>query len=309
MPTMIQSPNLSLVEDKLASLSIHEEGASCVDSTWHGEDEEATTAVTEFPSVIFPSDGQSKDFEQIAWSNLKQKLWTKPRGVEYKVEWDASFSMPLSKVAHTAAKHIRFWFDDKDEDFMHSHHYARVADLTRTLLSYVEFCELYFSKDNIRGYKLKLAAMHGSCATRCPAWHTDYVTVRCLKTFYGPGTLYLDPDLYDIYPRIQNVLKNDCPSDLTGMDDWKDVLLLDQLALTPDTAPTGSSIFLLGHQWLDRMAHKNLDGRAVLHRSPVDVPSNQGRVFLALDVVLHPQLDTSSDESNNTCTGECCAQA
>ena len=38
---------------------------------------------------------------------------------------------------------------------------------------------------------VRLALIRGQ---KCPKWHEDYVRMRLLKTYYGPGTEYVSPD-------------------------------------------------------------------------------------------------------------------
>ena len=56
----------------------------------------------------------------------------------------------------------------------------------------------------------RLAIVNG---VRCPKWHEDNVYMRLIKSYYGPGTDYVDPS--HILVRLENYIRNLCDVDLT----------------------------------------------------------------------------------------------
>ena len=59
----------------------------------------------------------------------------------------------------------------------------------------------------------RLALING---VRCPKWHEDYVKIRLLKTYYGIGTEWVDPD--DMGVRAMNHLRSAMDWDLDVKD-------------------------------------------------------------------------------------------
>ena len=237
------------------------------------------------PSIVFPV---VKPPHSDAWSNLSKQVWKKSNGVEILMKFEEASSDDIDRIANKVAKNIRPWFER--EAVASVHHMQRVMDITENLRAFRWFCEEHLKPDTIRGYKIKLAARHGQAATQCPAWHTDYVPIRFLQTLLGPGSLYIAPENYSSStsssePMIQHVLINQRPPELDNHPEWKEAAVkTSKVGL--NQAETGQPIMLVGNQWREvaKQEYKNI--QTVLHRSPHNVPKQQGRVLMTLDVLV-----------------------
>uniref|UniRef100_A0A6U2Z150 Uncharacterized protein n=1 Tax=Entomoneis paludosa TaxID=265537 RepID=A0A6U2Z150_9STRA len=157
----------------------------------------------------------------------------------------------------------------------------------------------------------------GESATRCPAWHVDYVPVRWIQTLVGPGCWYLNPPTDD-NPQLKLIANGmkanqahgffgtcneDDDTNMPLPEDWKERLVAES-GVTPQQAATGQAVLLVGKAW--PQVRRGAPLPPVLHRSPHDVPSDQARVLLTLDVVLgtsnQKKNDSSCQESGCDCT-------
>ncbi|KAL3904338.1 MAG: hypothetical protein SGARI_004968, partial [Bacillariaceae sp.] len=218
-----------------------------------------------------------------AWSKVSKKIFKAKHGLELKLEWQVtappnniatSMSWQSTEVARKISYKIDSWFQKgalygPQAKQAASDSSLRQADLARTIHAFSTFCTRHFASHSIKGYKIKLAVMHGSSATRCPAYHVDHVPVRCIKTMLGPGTVYLDCDTQQYNDSIQSVARNECPAELMprhyGAPElkededfnerlhWKEVLVEQQAkeadGILPSYAATGQAVFFTGGTW------------------------------------------------------------
>lgn len=118
----------------------------------------------------------------------------------------------------------------------------------------------------------------------------------------GPGSVYIDPALYSRKERVQYIVENTSPSNLVGEESWKDMVLVEE-GLDPTNAPTGGALFLTGYRWSQYSKFQYQGRNPVLHRSPLNVSKDQGRVFSALDVVME-DLERDSHKCTGSCNGD-----
>jgi len=231
----------------------------------------------EVSSVIIPPGFEV--YNSKAWSKLSvQELQ------EVRFEWKKE-NNPLL-VARTIAGRISPWFNVAE-----TQEAMFLQDIEKSISTFHDLCTSRL--ENVSGYRIKVTAMRGKSATRCPAWHTDYVPMRWIQTFYGPGCCYVDPDATKNNVIIQRVM--DPQGGLVKPAAWKERQIA-KSGVTVCQAALGEPVVLVGHRWSEtKKAHLD-DLSGVLHRSPLNVPSSQGRVLLTLDVVI--------DEEESSC--DCC---
>jgi hypothetical protein len=99
----------------------------------------------------------------------------------------------------------------------------------------------------------------------CPRFHVDHVAVRCVATYSGPSTEWLDH--HAVNRAVLGHLSGGRADEVSG-------LILPGAA--PRTAPAGAAVFLKGERWPGN------DGRGAVHRSPA-VPAGQARLVATLD--------------------------
>ena len=235
-------------------------------------------------SVMVPA---SCDYEidLEAWSHVSSAV-SKNRGMdlEIRVEWKPGDD--LLRVARYAIGETNQWFIDGRNLKLYPS--ARLLNIVSSMKAFVDICES--NLHHIQGYRLKLAAMHGKTATRCPLWHIDNVPIRWIQTMVGPGTSYVD-DNSKTNPYLQRVRYPDKELEIQAGNNnphWKDILVEKSCAQIQQ-APVGEPIVLPGYLWSEsskQQGTKN-DSRflPVIHRSPHNVQTDQGRVLLNLDVI------------------------
>jgi len=220
-----------------------------------------------------------------AWSHVSSAI-SDNRGMnlEIRVEWEPGDD--LLQVARYAIGETNQWFIDGRNLKLYPS--ARLMNLVSSMKAFVDICES--NLHHIQGYRLKLAAMCGETATRCPLWHIDNVPIRWIQTMVGPGTSYVD-DNSETNPHLQRVRYPDRELETRAGNNnphWKDVLV-EKSGARIQQAAVGEPIVLPGCLWpasSKQQGTKN-DSRflPVIHRSPHNVQKNEGRVLLNLDVI------------------------
>jgi hypothetical protein len=99
----------------------------------------------------------------------------------------------------------------------------------------------------------------------CPRFHVDRVTLRCVVTYLGPGTEWLDHE--DVNRSVLGHHAQGRPDEETG---------LIRAGVRPHSAPVGAAIFLKGEAWPGN------GGRGAVHRSP-QVHGSSARLVATLD--------------------------
>lgn len=233
------------------------------------------------PSVIFPQSNPHLE----AWSKLSSEVLNHPDGaIRFGHEFNPEDS--FLNVAKQVAQDIKPYFEDDDSNS------KRLQDILSGIQAFVSFCNKH-TDATIKGYYLKISVMNGETATQCPFWHVDNVPVRYMQTFFGPGSMYIDPSIYynGVHDRIIN---NDRPSDLAHYTNWKEQLVKTS-GIEPCQAKLGQAAMLVGFRWPDMAGTFDSNRDPVIHRSPLNV--NDGRVLMVLDVKLEEE----------PCTKECCS--
>jgi hypothetical protein len=253
------------------------------------------------------------------------------RTKELVLEWDEAIDEDerLVEIAKVAVDRTEVWFEDGETD---AKRILRMLNLSSSLRCFVEHCRNHLT--NISSYKLKLTAMHGSNATRCPLWHADNVPIRWIQTYKGPGCNIVHEEPYQTQPNPQSGNDND-DSDISSSrllqhnsllqrvresdhdvearkygPDWKERLV--ELSRVPVTqSPIGEPALLVGRMWYawsieqQQQQYYSDDAKSppegpmagVLHRSPHNVPG--GRILLNLDVVCRNEEDDDSDAAGD----------
>ena len=254
-----------------------------------------------------------------AWSDLSSIVWKSQRTKEIVLEWDEAIGQEerLVEIAKLAVDETEVWFKDGASD---NSRMLRMLNLCSSMRCYVKHCRKHLT--NIRSYKLKLSAMHGSNATRCPLWHADNVPLRWIQSYTGPGCMYMDEEAHKnnngkVNPFLQRVRESDYDEEARRLGpDWKKKLV--ELSGVPTLgSPTGEPALLVGRMWSTWSIEKEqqdtpLQGpmAGVLHRSPHNVPVDQERILLNLDVVCAYDSEDSEEEDDHchdhsNCGGAC----
>ena len=250
-------------------------------------------------SVSIPQDYA---YHPNVWSNLSSKVWRSERTKEIVLEWDEAIlghqkeDERLAEIATFAIQKTQHWFAKEET----TSSMFRILDLSSSMRSFMDHCRSNLT--NIRSYKLKLTAMHGSNATRCPLWHADNVPLRWIQSYTGPGCVFLNEDetndVYDPYnydPYLQRVREtnHDQEAKVYGPK-WKQKLV-EMSGIPISQSPTGEPAMLVGRMWSAWSQQRDapIEGpmSGVLHRSPHDVPGNQERILLNLDVLCAYDYD------------------
>jgi hypothetical protein len=306
------------------------------------------------PSVMLPS---SDDYaiNPKAWSKISPVVWDRiscrDYGEEIRMEWKENSNRSdddtnLLAVAKMVVDEMNAneWFvncdndDEKDNTDLSNtidkfYPSFRLLNIESSMKSFVNICQ---SKLNdIKGYRIKVSVMHGKSATRCPSWHTDYVSIRWIQSMVGPGSDFINDDCNndeddnedddDVISYLQRVRNNDKEYEVhqEGNDrtDWKDILV-ERSHVQIQQVPTGQALVIVGNAWSDWSKEEGTSpsiGRrrrrrdGVLHRSPQNVPKDQGRILLVLDVI-HDRDENSNSTSknknkknNSPCQKDCCS--
>ena len=109
------------------------------------------------------------------------------------------------------------------------------------------------------------ARLHYISGTKCPKWHFDNVKFRLLKTYYGPGTQWVNPN--EMFIRAANSMQQIIGEDLKVVDDSKII-----------TANPGDIAIFRG-----KLGSGILKPAPVLHRSP-PIDSSISRILLAITI-------------------------
>jgi len=105
----------------------------------------------------------------------------------------------------------------------------------------------------------RLAVVNG---VRCPKWHEDYVDMRLIKSYFGQGTDWIDPNNQMI--RFQNYIRSWFDMDLK-VSDRNDII----------HSNCGDVLIIPG-----RNRHRKIPGSVpVLHRSPITNISSKRLLF------------------------------
>jgi len=272
------------------------------------------------PSVYVP-DRQDYKFNPNAWSDLSSEVWMSDRAKELKLQWDEEAGEEqLVKIAQRAVRETEAWFSDDDESGDDNARVFRMLNLVSSMRFFVKHCRSHLK--NVRSFKLKLAALHGKCATRCPLWHADNVPLRWIQTYTGPGCYFLDEGKQQhgfragFNPFLQRVREADHDRESRELgSEWKKTLV-EMSGVPMSQSPVGEPAILVGRRWyvwsIDRERSEEESHKGpmagVLHRSPHNVPADQGRILLNLDVVCtdpdeHHHRDHHHDHSK--CGGSC----
>ena len=252
------------------------------------------------PAIQFPQ-FSSKDYQH--WSHISNAVKeNRRRGMEYALEWDPKTCSTDSVIADILQV-IHPWFDHDDHDDV-------IAKQRRDLLCSIETFQqvCLTSLDNVATYKIKVNALWESHGTKCPAWHTDNVPMRWLQTFVGEGSNYLSPE---------EAATNDCILQIfermgrNATFEWKDEMVEKSglKVLTPKHP--GEPIIFVGNRWSVSKKREMPNLMPVLHRSPNNIPKNQGRVLLTLDVTTRAEHDHDHDhheKETSPCTKACCSK-
>jgi len=136
----------------------------------------------------------------------------------------------------------------------------------------------------------RLAIIYG---VRCPKWHEDNVYMRLIKSYYGPGTDWVDPS-YSIV-RVENYIRRLCDVDLTvRYPMWiqhancMDILIINgkkremkQHGIKQQWMKQNG----IKQQWMKPHGIKGYQSLPVLHRSPlVDESSRRLLYTVTIDI-------------------------
>jgi hypothetical protein len=299
-----------------------------------------------YPSVMLPS---SDDYaiNPKAWSKISPVVWdrisSRDYGEEIRMEWkennksndDDTDLLAVAKMV-VVEMNTNEWFVDYNNDdkkkntglsnTMNKFYPSfRLLNIESSMKSFVNICQS--NLNDIKGYRIKVSVMHGKSATRCPSWHTDYVSIRWIQSMVGPGSDFInddgnnnDEDDDDVISYLQRVRNNDKEYEAQeGNDrtDWKDILV-ERSHVQIQQVPTGQPLVIVGNAWSEWSKEEDTSpsiGRrryGVLHRSPQNVPEDQGRILLVLDVIHGRDDNNNSNNSknkknNSPCQKDCCS--
>ena len=313
-------------EKEEMELVVQKSEPSSSSSSSHGPQQER-----QHPSVMLPS---SNDYaiNPKAWSKLSPVVWdrisSRDYGEEIRMEWkENNYSndddTDLLAVAKMVVDEMNTneWFVDYDNDDERNntdlsntinkfYPTFRLLNIESSMKSFVSICQS--NLNDIMGYRIKVCIMHGKSATRCPSWHTDYVPIRWIQSMVGPGSDFInddgnnDGDDDDVISYLQRVRNNDKEYEVQeGNDrpDWKDILV-ERSHVQIQQVPTGQPLVIVGNAWSEWSKEEDTSpsiGRrryGILHRSPQNVPKDQGRILLVLDVI-HGRDDNNSNDNSN----------
>ena len=127
--------------------------------------------------------------------------------------------------------------------------------------------------------------------------------------------MYVDPALNKnnlFLQRVVNGIKYGIEGSIEAAEgnnsvNWKE-RLIDLSGIEPQQARTGQALLFVGNSW-DTTAKPGKRGvrDGVVHRSPLNVPADQGRVLLTLDVSIQKDEDSGSSLQPGVCEKACCA--
>lgn len=187
-------------------------------------------------------------------------------------------------------------------------------DLVQSMIAFQSFCQSHLDPKRLRGFRGKLAVLHGETATRCPSWHADNVPVRFLQTMCGPGTMYVDSTEYPpekVQAVLQRIALRQSPPNWrknndhdVNSGDWKDELLKES-GIEASQAKLGQGMMFVGYRWQESLKGKHQSKDIlppVVHRSPRNIPTDQPRVILTMDV----EMASTHDGREKWCSKNCC---
>ena len=286
------------------------------------------TATNKFPPVLLSHNKEPNNtlFEKAwtphlsAWykfsSSFLPKFWfgriSPENSMTYVTEWTTEEN--CQQVATKVSNDIHHWFEDAGTIKRPEHEIEALQTLRRDHLWYsmetfAEFCSAYLQTHRITGYKLKISNLRGQKSTQCPAFHVDNVPCRYTETLFGKGTVFLDPNWNDYSHEVyQRLIHNRPPPEIFGnndLDDWKERYLeesrLFDLEVVQNQASVGRPALLIGHRWKELCSQQHKESRSVvLHRSPRNIPHDEGRILLVLDVVVR------EENEEGACPERCC---
>ena len=269
----------------------------------------AKKSLSKGPNSVIPVTTLSPEHLNV-WSKLSPELWKEARNgnAEVRIEWEAHD--PLTRIVVAVSNEVASWFDHTSNEAL-----AMAEDLLSSLEAFTSFCEEHVltgeekEQNMMVVYKLKLSALVGQAATRCPSWHTDFVPIRGLQTFYGPGTHYVDPLEHIDNVHLQRIIQGNKVLEMgagNNRKDWKE-RLMEQSGVEAQQANTGSLFLMVGNAWSNGGRHP--PRQPVLHKSPHDVAEDQARVILTLDVSVKSRDDTDDGYLllDAACTKDCCS--
>ncbi|CAB9498068.1 unknown protein [Seminavis robusta] len=222
------------------------------------------------PSVIF-LENLPPHFD--VWSKISPKVQSSRYGGEVRVEWQVNNGEEGQEKAI--------------ESVLKQASGSLLSEVQRRLFVFRH--SAMTTLKGIKGYKVKLAVYWGGSGTRCPAWHQDYVPVRWIQSFFGPGTEFVLPDGNN--PYLERIANPDKVREIAlGNDrsDWKE-RLMEQSGVKTHHVPGGKPVLLVGQSW-NQCAKPRTEGSnkraAVTHRSPHGLAAGEGRVLLNIDVIV-----------------------
>ena len=311
----------------------HKHKTVVTERTWHPHH------VCECTSAVHIPARQAYMYHPPAWSSLSSAVRNKnkQRFPDVTLQWHEhnGNAEDLITIARRAVELTQPWFDDDDGGTDGDANTNpprttaprfRMLDLVSSMTTFMNYCRTHFPPGQIASYKVKLDVLYGPTATRCPLWHADNVPLRWIQTLTGPGCQYLvepsspdDPVEAVPNPFLDRVRYSDHEREgqLYGPH-WKETLV--RMSSVPvQQAPTGEPILLVGRLWYQHATTRKKKGvhyfHPVLHRSPQNVPHNQGRILINLDVVMKGRRTTISRQNNThhpavdrtQCHGNTCA--
>jgi len=218
--------------------------------------------------------------EESYWTHLSRNLNLRQQGQQLILKFNAE---NVEEVAEELLMQSAAWFRD-EEPWWSPVKTVGPSDLTaertqalgtvmESMKSFVAYCEKHL--EEAETFKIKLVASQGRTATQCPSWHTDWVPIRGIQTLRGPGTVYLDPK--HVTPELLPAFRGgDCTPE------EKDTMI--KASGIPFSHATGLQ-FMVGHRWNEKCRPEFRGKPRILHRSPRNVPWQQARVMIVLDVV------------------------
>ena len=244
--------------------------------------------------LTFPEEFNQKTYD--TWSKLSPFVWSKrQQGLECELTWKKS--APTWIVVDNLLHKISPWFVNElanEEDKI-----SLQEDIHHSIKKFQEVCGQSLS--DIDSYKIKVSAKYGPTATQCPAWHADTVPMRWIQAMFGPGCYYIHSDDTSneyIDKIFKGVAGAGVPYGRPGK--WKEEMVKRSGVKLHQTV-AGDPVILIGRLWSNSKVAGLPELSPVLHRSPLNVPSKQGRVLLTLDVIT-----TAMKEEDDECNERCC---
>eukprot|EP01038_Epipyxis_sp_PR26KG_P015408 gene15408-20787_t len=139
-----------------------------------------------------------------------------------------------------------------------------VKDIILDMVSSVNLMTSFLHQQGVDNMTLRLAVVNG---VRCPKWHEDYVDTRLIKSYFGNGPQWIDPNDYSI--RFVNFIRSLI---------YLDHIVWDERKIRH--TPTGMAIIIGGRKRANRIRY----AVPVLHRSPVEKEITSQRLLFTITI-------------------------